>query len=205
MQPLPNSPITVKKTRPPALRKDHWMPLCTITFPEGATFTSTPSPTSPKARKAPQNSSSTSLSTQTPIGLLAFQKLREYRKLHETTWDPKTSPVAVTSDGKFLNRKVRQRKLCDQKANSVADMAAVLAELGSQAEEEGVLSQEQAIEVRWSNVLDAEFAESWSPLVVHDTLTWDINNREKDKMTPFRRKSQAYKERLAEEEFGNVA
>ncbi|KAH8815873.1 transcriptional regulation of mitochondrial recombination-domain-containing protein [Xylogone sp. PMI_703] len=199
---LSQIPYNGKKTRPPALRKDHWMPLCTITFPEGAAFTSTPPPTSHKARKL--RPSSTPLSTQTPVGLLAFQKLREYRKLHETAWEP-TSNVAVTEDGKFLNRKVRQRKLCDQKANSVADMAAVLAEVGSLAQEKGVLGQEQPIEVRWSNLLDAEFAESWSPLVVHDTLTWDINNREKDKMTPFRRKSQEYKERLAEGELENVA
>jgi hypothetical protein len=111
----------------------------------------------------------------------------------------------VTPDGKFLNRKVRQRKLCDQKANSVADVAAVLEEVGELAAEKGVLGQEQPIEVRWANLLDAEFAESWSSLVVHDTLTWDINNRDKERMTPFRMKSEAYKERVAEEELENIA
>lgn len=34
------------------------------------------------------------------------------------------------------------------------------------------------MEVRWSNVLDAEFAETWSDNVVHDTLDWEKNNRE---------------------------
>lgn len=180
------------------------MPLCTITFPEDAVFTTTPSPVSPKARKARSTSTPESVSTQTPIGLLAFQKLREYRKLHETAWDPESS-VALTSDGKFLNRKVRQRKLCDQKANSVADMAAVLEEVGELAVEKGALSQDQTIEVRWANLLDAEFAESWSSSVVHDTLSWENNNRDKERLTPFRRKSEAYKEMVAEEDLGNIA
>jgi hypothetical protein len=76
---------------------------------------------------------------------------------------------------------MRGRKLMDQKANSVADMAFVLGRLegngemgtekekgeriGLQGEGTGAL-----VEVLWRDVLDAEFAETWSGNVVHGVL-----------------------------------
>lgn len=86
-------------------------------------------------------------------GLRAMQALREYRKLHELSWP---DHVARDANGRTLSQKARGRKLCDQKANSVADMAAALK--GKQAE------------VKWSDLLDAEFAESWPEGVVHSRL-----------------------------------
>ncbi|KAI9718087.1 MAG: hypothetical protein M1812_004345 [Candelaria pacifica] len=96
-------PFLGKKTVPAALRKDLWQPLATISFP------------------AP------------PQGLLAFRKLREFRKLHELSY-----PLEDFKDekGRLLGKKQRGKKLMDQKANSIADIAAVL-----QAQEE---AQEEA-------------------------------------------------------------
>lgn len=51
-------------------------------------------------------------------GLLAYQALREFRKRHELEWDP--------AQFQGMSKKQRGRKLRDQKANTVADLAAVL-------------------------------------------------------------------------------
>ncbi|KAL2074600.1 hypothetical protein VTL71DRAFT_8378 [Oculimacula yallundae] len=60
------------------------------------------------------------------IGLSAFQKLREYRKRHELEWG---NEILLDKDNKVRSLKERGKALCDQKANSVADMAAVLGRL----------------------------------------------------------------------------
>lgn len=83
-------------------------------------------------------------------GLAAFRKLREYRRLHETQWDTELRERAknkaefnvpyTTEEIKAMNKQekkaiLKKRKkalgkiLQDQKANTVADMAAVLATL----------------------------------------------------------------------------
>jgi hypothetical protein len=142
-------PYNGKKTVPRALRKDHWHPLAQITFPSG----------------------------HGTLGLFAFQKLREYRKLHETSWD---ESFAKDADGKPLTRKARGRRLCDQKANSVADMAAVLMGLEKEKLE---VAERLRVEVRWSDLLDAEFAETWSENVVHDMMGYRRNNRDPTKQT----------------------
>lgn len=83
----------------------------------------------------------------------------------------------------------------DQKANSIADIAAVL----KQQEEEGRVWRERAsaqessgdtkrsseatapssmnpeedgapVKIQWKDILDAEYAESWPPSVLHDEL-----------------------------------
>ena len=76
-----------------------------------------------------------------------------------------------------LTRKERGRRLCDQKANSVADIAAVLGLPlpGGNAVEaaEGAETKTAApsqIVVKWSDILDAEFAPTWPDGVVHDVL-----------------------------------
>ena len=87
-----------KKTVPSALRKDLWTPLCVLSFPNQLQ------------------------------GLNAYQKLREFKHLHAVSY-----PLDVITNekgkyaGKLLPRKMRGKKLMDQKANSIADMAAVLA------------------------------------------------------------------------------
>jgi hypothetical protein len=91
-------------------------------------------------------------------------------------------------DGKLkfkpLSKKDRGRKLMDQKANSVADMAVVLGDLGAEGDGGGIVAEgkgkgkegevKQAenvvVEVRWKDLLDAEFARTWTDNVIHDSL-----------------------------------
>lgn len=138
-----------------------------------------------------------------PAGLAAYRKLREFRRLHETSYDrdiitEKEGPHT----GQLMTRKKRAKVLMDQKANSVADLAAVLfqQEKGpsrkrqEQAERrvdrveqlkeqkgEGrvrkapvdVASEMTGVDgvtVRWANLADAEFAETWPEGVVHQNL-----------------------------------
>jgi hypothetical protein len=73
-----------------------------------------------------------------------------------------------------LTKKKRGRKLMDQKANSVADMACVLGAIGTD-KPWGTKGMEDSgegtvVEIRWGNVADAEFAETWSGEVLHDVL-----------------------------------
>ena len=94
---LAQLPFLGKKTVPSRLRKDLWTPFCMVYFP------------SPHA------------------GLAAFRKLREFRVLHETSY-----PLDIITEtegkwkGSLLPKKERGKVLMDQKANSVADLAAVL-------------------------------------------------------------------------------
>lgn len=78
--------------------------------------------------------------------------------------------------GYFVKKSKRGRKICDQRANSVADMAAVLGEV-SEAQDGDVPVE---VEVRWKNLLDAEFAETWAPNVVHDH--WEVGRNNRDLM-----------------------
>ena len=74
-----------------------------------------------------------------------------------------------------LTRKERGRRLMDQKANSVADMAVVLGALGGGGEAGGEKDVEKegkdvVVEVRWKDLLDAEYAQTWPATVIHDVL-----------------------------------
>ena len=87
---LKQLPFVGKKSVPAAIRPDLWTPFCTVTFP------------------SPYQ------------GQLAFRKLRELRRLHETSWH-RTDPDKTTTTAKQ-----RMRFIMDQKANAVADLAQVL-------------------------------------------------------------------------------
>lgn len=136
-------------------------------------------------------------------GLAAFRKLREFRVLHETNY-----PLDLIKEtegkwkGSLLPKKRRGKVLMDQKANSVADLAAVL-----QLQEEGpskarienakrrrerveMLKRQkgevnvrkapldvenemrgvEGVEVRWADMLDAEYAKAWPGGVLHAGL-----------------------------------
>lgn len=99
-----------------------------------------------------------------------------------------------------MGRKGRAKVLMDQKANSVADMAAVLLLGQGEGTEEGngqgkgrrkggavmgggdgsrgsLVSGEgrevggvQGVRIAWSNILDAQFAQTWPASVVHGDL-----------------------------------
>ena len=159
---LAQLPFNGKQTVPAALRKDLWHPFALISFP-------------PKSG---------------PIGLSVFQKLREYRKRHELEWGDE---IVSDSTGKPRTRIERGRLLCDQKANSVADMAAVLSRLSLKEEMETAGGKEgsiglsgegtgEKVEVRWSDLKDAEFAETWSENVEHGLMEMHTNNRAHDKL-----------------------
>jgi hypothetical protein len=172
-QSLDQLPFLGKKTVPSRLRKDLWTPFAMIYFP------------SPDA------------------GLAAYRKLREFRRLHETTYDlADITEKEGKHKGSLLPTKKRGKVLMNQKANSIADMAAVLLQQEQGPTEQKILNAERRIKkpatskrlkgedkvekapvnvlaemggvkgvmVRWADMLDAEYAETWPEAVVHDAL-----------------------------------
>ncbi|KAF3009725.1 hypothetical protein E8E13_009116 [Curvularia kusanoi] len=87
---LAQLPFIGKHSVPSQLRPDEWTPHCVITF------------------ATPEQ------------GHNAFRKLREFRKLHEVSWE-KTNP-----GWKQLRKEERIKKIMDQRANTSADIAEVL-------------------------------------------------------------------------------
>ncbi|KAF2733916.1 hypothetical protein EJ04DRAFT_577233 [Polyplosphaeria fusca] len=84
-------------------------------------------------------------------GLDAFKRLRELRTLHETRWD-------VHNQGwEEVPKKVRIKKIQDQEANSVADLAQVLAA----QKEIGLIKEETSddVEIRQERFLKKLWAE----------------------------------------------
>ncbi|KAI9750038.1 MAG: glutamine-dependent NAD(+) synthetase [Chaenotheca gracillima] len=168
---LKQIPYLGKKTVPAALRKDLWQPLALLSFP------------------------------RSEQGLLAYRHLREFKKMHELSWD-KEDFKQEKNPNNLLSMKQRGKKLMDQKANSVADMAATLwlqeravgewlakkqeaeahdAWLVQQARSKGRpapktvgkgfrIESLEGIKIRWGDIHDAEFAESWPSAVIHDGL-----------------------------------
>ena len=143
-QSLKQLPPTGPNTTPPKIRKDLWKPLWTLTLPV-------------------PNSNPHLHSQGNPQGLDAFRKLREYKSLHETCWTPTeelsrnhtqeeidelqeeldnrggSKKESVFDLIKRKKRKLRLGIVLDQRANSVADLAAVLGEqerVGVEVEEE---------------------------------------------------------------------
>lgn len=94
---LKQLPFLGKKTVPAKLRKDLWQPFAMVEF------------------------------TNPLHGVVAYRKLREFRRLHEFSY-----PLEIIKKtegkhkGSLLVRKERSKVLMNQKANSVADLAAVL-------------------------------------------------------------------------------
>ncbi|KZF26922.1 hypothetical protein L228DRAFT_258277 [Xylona heveae TC161] len=88
-------PFVGKKTVPAAIRKDTWQPMSILSFPSS------------------------------DQGLVAYQKLREFRKLHELQW-PEDKMRNPDNPSQLMTKKQRAKALMNQKANSIADMAAVL-------------------------------------------------------------------------------
>lgn len=170
---LKQIPFLGKKTVPASLRKDLWQPFCMVEFPSSIQ------------------------------GLIAFRKLREFRRLHETTY-----PLSIITQnegphkGQLLGTKKRGKVLMNQKANSVADLAAVLLQQERPPTEDAIANSEkklkhkekmrrqkgpakvkgvpvlaplmsgsvEGVRVRWADMLDAEFAQTWPEGVVHDEL-----------------------------------
>lgn len=123
------------------------------------------------------------------VGRTVFQKLRELKHLHEVAWgddflyktpdeytaaDKKSVEAAIEKGKTFRpmrNREERGKALNAQKANSIADMAAVLAGNGRGNKiAAGQSAEIVPVTVSWANDQDKGFAESWSQNVTHSLL-----------------------------------
>lgn len=127
------------------------------------------------------------------IGRTVFQKLRELKHRHEVSWDDDMlykKPIEYTQaerkivakrladkqpEPRFMRTKLQRGKAINaQKANSIADIAAVLAGKGPgnklvSSTKEGSKERLDVI-VNWSSIVDAGFAKSWSENVTHTLL-----------------------------------
>lgn len=135
------------------IRRDLWQPLFSVSFPPA------PSPANPN---------------ENVQGLHAYRRLREWRRLHELYWKPPASLSQPYTEQqkealqkrlderggskketiynliKREKKKVRRREVMDQKANSVADLAAVLIE----QQEEGAVKGDHSYIQRRQRRLD---------------------------------------------------
>ena len=169
-------PYNGKKSKPAALRKDHWHPLARIILPKG----------------------------HGDVGRSIYGKLREYKKLHELSWDPESMRK---ENGELVARKDRRKILNDQKPNVIADMAVVLDKLNRDPDNIGLagVGQGTTVEVLWTNMQDAYYASEWPENVLHDSLKSSHNNRDPTKMRPFNKKMSEYvalKQRMEAKEAG---
>ncbi|KAI1777831.1 transcriptional regulation of mitochondrial recombination-domain-containing protein [Hypoxylon cercidicola] len=128
---------------------------------------------------------------QGEVGRSVFQRLRECKSLHELAWG---DDMFYDKDGKPLSKHERGKRLNDQKANTIADIAAVLGGQGkgnkiwksiSQDDPAGLADVETSdesnllqdaeggvkalvkAEVWWMNDQDQKYAEKWPANVTH--------------------------------------
>lgn len=157
-----------KKTKPAKLRKDYWSPMAIINFPKG----------------------------QGSVGRSVFHKLRELKHLHEVNWSSSfryKTPEEYTEGDKeavanaeaqgreftpIRTRKDRGLALNRQKANTIADMAAVLAgqgkgnKLAAVSDAEGEAKAKLLdVTISWKNNLDQNYAVEWSDNVSHELIS----------------------------------
>lgn len=121
---------------------------------------------------------------QGEVGRSVYQRLRECKKLHEYSWD---DSLLYGEDGRTLTTHERGRRLNDQRANTIADMAAVLGGLGKGNRivvgepGEGAATSEAAVAaatddgktlvqatVWWVDALDRNYAKKWTKNVTHE-------------------------------------
>lgn len=124
------------------------------------------------------------------VGRSVFQRLRECKTLHELSWG---DDMFYDKDGNPLSKHERGKKLNNQKANAIADMAAVLGGKGKgnkiwtamaddkpedlanveAADEKNVKKDDEGTkalvkaEVWWVNDQDRNFARRWPSNVTH--------------------------------------
>ncbi|KAI2630913.1 hypothetical protein GGR54DRAFT_627985 [Hypoxylon sp. NC1633] len=107
---------------------------------------------------------------QAEVGRNVYMLMRECKTLHELSWGDN---MFYDEDGKPLTKHERGEKINSQKANTIADMAAVLGGRGkgnkmrrsaTNSPEDGDLLN---VVVWWMNDRDRGFARHWSPNVTH--------------------------------------
>lgn len=102
-----------------------------------------------------------------------------------------------------MPKKIRGRQICDQKANSVADIAAVLGRLALQEKPKKELVNGRLVsppsiglkkegrgvkvEVLWRDLNDAEYAETWADNVEHGVLPMHTNHRDPNRVWGLKR------------------
>lgn len=118
---------------PAALRKDLWLPFALVTFPSHIQ------------------------------GLNAYRKLREFRRLHETSYNhdiitaKETGEDGVERTKGLMGTKKRGKVLMDQLANSVADLGAVLWQAEKGPLEDRVQAKERSKQ-HWERVMKQKAA-----------------------------------------------
>lgn len=140
---LDQIPFTAKKLKPPVLRKDYWEPLCMISFGEGNGM----------------------------VGQNVFQKLREYRRLHELSWGWQAEDLIK------MNKLQRGKTIHNQRRNAIADIAAALAGKGKgnlmwttvprEGKPEQTFRRLRNATIYWTNDSDLNWASKWTPNVDH--------------------------------------
>jgi hypothetical protein len=150
-------------TKPRALRKDLWHPLFTVCMPttEGATV---------KGVQLYKNLCRNKIlreRTQPPSILLSRPYSEQEReKLKKRLDERGGSKLETVYDIiKREKKKLRLRQVMDHKANSIADLAALLTVDNARVE--------------WKNVLDAEHAEVWWREVEHHRMEFDRHESHK--------------------------
>lgn len=142
----------------------------------------------------------------------------------------------MDDEGKnFLNKRHVGLKLCDQKANSVADMAYVFSRLGLREavsavetkqegevkKEDGVVATTPAVakdsiglvgdgsgaevNIEWWDIRDAEFAETWSNNVTHTQMTENLQTNNRVPGKLWGRGKQRFEEQAARDANAELA
>jgi hypothetical protein len=149
-----------------------------------------------------------------PVGESVFQRLREFRRLHELSWGDE---ILFDETGRTRTKRERGAALNNQKANTIADMAAVLGGAGSgnkmwvevkdaapnedynaPAKGETVANEATKREklldpdglrelaevmVYWADEQLQNYAERWTPNVIHDVLEPEVVEEVDDVIT----------------------
>ncbi|KKA31050.1 hypothetical protein TD95_002957 [Thielaviopsis punctulata] len=146
-------PFAGKKNRPAKIRKDLWRQLAVVSFPEGLGV----------------------------VGQSVFQRLREFRMRHFLEWSDDMY-LKPNPDKPHLKqsrtRQERGRAIIAQKANSIADLAAVLAGAGAGTRmwlqtESGEKTLCPAT-VEWAQESDSNYAQEWTDNVSHTQMPKEL-------------------------------
>lgn len=104
------------------------------------------------------------------VGRSVLHKLREFRKLHEMAWGDEVLRDKNGVIRPLQGKNSRRVALNDQRANTVADIAAVLAGRGRANlinKGPGPGHTLWHITIRWENEFDKQFAKEWPSNVTH--------------------------------------
>ncbi|KAK9414191.1 putative Transcriptional regulation of mitochondrial recombination-domain-containing protein [Seiridium unicorne] len=164
-------PFNGKKLKPAKIRKDYWRPMAMIQFPEGMGH----------------------------IGRSVFHIMREFKMQHDLAWGD--ALLRDDETNRTLTRHERGEKLNEvQRANAIADMAAVLGGAGkgnkmwlpvmegmeslvetsgeTRADEEtGSTAGLLRTNIFWANELDKNFAMEWPANVSHNLFSEAVSVR----------------------------